>query len=238
MPSDPLGSNSGRSNSISLRSTTGHLIGVSFIGLMIAWKSTWTNVKKRPAEVHWSTAFNQINSEYRSAQADFFKNILMFDIGCIYMDLRAEISPDDIDNSLDRILRLVNNHGFAGFCTCQSGGHKNEIFSGKYHGEIMGGFRMSSPGHAVWQAVLDHTVEYFESYDAKWRFNNGLDSTTYARPLELWGREGCLALGPFSMTVAINEFLERHSLKKPSFLFKTLDFILYWNKFNGKKSLA
>ena len=93
---------------------------------------------RRPTEASWSSAFSQINSEYRSAQADFFKNILMFDLGGIYLDLRGEISPDDIDNSLDRILRDVNTHGFVGFSVCQSERHKNEIFYGKYSGEIMG----------------------------------------------------------------------------------------------------
>jgi len=194
-----------------------------------------TRAIQRPAEAHWPVAFSKINSEYRSAQADFFKNILMFDLGGVYLDLRGEISADHIDDSLDCILRLIDKHGFAGFCACQSGGHKKEISGGKYAGEIMGGFRMSSPRHAVWQAVLDHTVAYFRCYNSMWHMNNRYDCTTYARKVEPWGRDGCLALGPFCMTVAINEFLDKNSLKKSSFLLKTLDQILYWNKFNGNK---
>ena len=45
----------------------------------------------------------------------------------------------------------------------EGGGHKKEVFGGKY-GEIMMEFFISVPGHPIWQILIDKMLDAMEEY--------------------------------------------------------------------------
>lgn len=173
---------------------------------MIEW--VWNNSTEAQFEI-----FTRINPIYGAARADFFRYLLMYRVGGVYLDIKStSIVPlSDIIRPKDELLiskwEINSNSGSRIF-----GKHKELLRLNV--DEFQQWFLISKPNHPVFSAVLDYVSEQIaqSSQIRKSKF----------------GRLGVLELtGPIAFTKVVNEFLNHKSLRvidsyKEGFRYKTL----------------
>lgn len=138
-------------------------------------------------------AYNSINPLYGAARADFFRYLLMYQDGGVYLDVKSGCSRplDDIIEDDDELLlsRWDNQPGgkFEGWGAHLDDGVPNELQS--WH-------IICRPGHPLMKAVIDTVLHNLHTYSMR---QQGV------------GKFGVLrTTGPLAYTRAIEPLLDRH----------------------------
>ena len=138
--------------------------------------------------------FQRIRPEYGAARADFFRYLLLYKVGGIYLDVKA--APDlPFDTILRDDDRFLLSHW--------SNNKKDEEYEGYgMHpelgpdGELQQWLIIGAPGHPYMKAVIDTILQNIDRYFPS---------------LHGVGRHGVLQLtGPITYTHAINRILREH----------------------------
>jgi len=132
------------------------------------WKYTFYDEKERHAFIrdHYDArmlkAYERINPLYRAARADFFRYLLVFRLGGIYLDIKsgASRSFDDIVGNHAYLLSHWNN-GPGG--THPGWGMHFKNFP---NGEFQQWHLASVPGHVFLKAVIERVLHNIEHYSA------------------------------------------------------------------------
>ncbi len=146
-------------------------------------------------EASMLAAFDRINPEYGAAQADFFRYLLMYKEGGVYLDVKSSIHLP-LDTLID------GNPGYV-IAQWDNGVGQNHEDWGVHDdlrhvpgGEFQQWHIVCAPGHPFLRAVIDSVVERIRDY-----------SLWHGGP----GRGGVLRLtGPITYTLAIAPLLDAH----------------------------
>jgi mannosyltransferase OCH1-like enzyme len=110
------------------------------------------------ASPHTLNAYKKINPAYGAARADFFRYVLMYNEGGVYLDIKSSASMP-----FDRILRkddqflLLNWPGKP---------HKYELFTETDgYGEYLNWCIITKPKHPYLKAVIDDVIQLIDSYN-------------------------------------------------------------------------
>lgn len=110
--------------------------------------------------------YNLISPKYRAAQADFFRYLLIYKMGGVYMDIKASFYTPLRDNLLDTdkyILYHWDNDPQTGRYPRM--GYFKEIPEDKYpHGEFPQGFIISVAGHPILREVILRVMRLLDEY--------------------------------------------------------------------------
>ena len=155
-------------------------------------------------------AYDRINPRYGAARADFFRYLLIYRVGGVYLDLKSGLTKrlDDIVSSHEYLLSHWDN-GPDGTHPGW-GGH----FSNFPQGEFQNWYVAAAPPHAILRAVIEQVLNNIENYTVE-RFGVGPEGVFYTT-------------GPVAYTEAIvpllksaNYHLERTNYKM-GFIFNAL----------------
>ena len=140
--------------------------------------------------------YSKISKQYGAARADFFRYLLMYREGGVYLDIKSSLSrpldevllPDDVyilsnwDNSSEGSHAGWGLHQEIDFLEC---------------GEYQQWHIVSAPGHPFLKAVIDRVIQNIETYNV---LRAGV------------GQLGVLrTTGPIAYTLAIDEIKEKHA---------------------------
>lgn len=140
--------------------------------------------------------FERINPDYGAARSDFFRYLLLYHTGGVYLDVKSRFL-----RPLDAVLRgdegfIVSHWDNAPGEPHEGWGFHEEI-ADQTRGEIQQWHVIAAPGHPFLRAVIERVVSNIETY-RPWRDRVG------------W--RGVLRLtGPISFTQTIAPLLDRHA---------------------------
>lgn len=131
--------------------------------------------------------YNRININYGAARADFFRYLLLYKEGGVYLDIKSSMSYP-----LNHVIKENDEFILAHWpCVC----HKN-LLSNKF-GEFQQWHIICKPHHPYLKAVIDNVVKNINNYD--------LD--TYGT-----GKLAVLKItGPIAYTESIKPILQNHN---------------------------
>jgi len=130
--------------------------------------------------------YNKINPIYRAARCDFFRYLLIYKKGGVYLDIKSAMSKP-----LDNIILEKDTYYLSHW--------KKKDWSNKYppNGELQQWFIVAPPKHPFLKNVINKMCERILDKDNKRRGKRGVLYTT----------------GPFVYTEAINELLPKYRHK-------------------------
>lgn len=139
--------------------------------------------------------YNRINPKYGAAKADFFRYLLMYKIGGVYLDIKS-----NFNGPIDAVLLPNDKYILAGWCN--EDGEQYEGF-GKWpelkhlpNGEFQQWHIICVPGHPFLKSVINSIISNTQKYKP-WK--NGV------------GGKGVLNLtGPIAYTLAIDPIKSMH----------------------------
>ncbi len=137
-------------------------------------------------------AFNSINPLYGASRSDFFRYLLMYKVGGVYLDIKSTVSRplDSITTGNQYILSHWDN----GPTGTHSGWGLH--FPDFPRGEFQQWYIAASPGHPFLKSVIELVLHNIENYSPQ---HFGV------------GREGVLkTTGPIAYTQAIRPHLHQH----------------------------
>ena len=143
--------------------------------------------------------YHSIHKEYGASRADFFRYLLMYKVGGVYLDIKSSL-----DEPLDKVLRPDDVYVLSRWNNGQSGGRHAPQEGWGRHGQLKryGGDEfqqwhvIAAPGHPFLRAVIEKVERNIEKY------NPILHGT---------GRRGTLWIsGPIAYTLAIAPLLNRY----------------------------
>ena len=99
--------------------------------------------------------YNRINPKYGAARADFFRYLLMYNEGGVYLDIKSAMKV-----SLDKILKPDDEYILSHWeCPCQY-----NLLDSEY-GEFQQWHIICKPKHPFLKEVIDNVVKNIQNYD-------------------------------------------------------------------------
>ena len=160
--------------------------------------------------------FNKINPVYGAARADFFRYLLIYKMGGVYLDIKSTT-----DLPLDEVINKYDSFLLSHWCN----GPAQKFEGWGLHGDLLhidGGefqqwFIASAPGHPFLKAVIENVIANID------RYNPALHGT---------GRRGVLRLtGPVAYTLAIFPLLASNKYR---YVNSEVDLGLRYTIFSGE----
>lgn len=136
--------------------------------------------------------FQRIDPRYGAARADFFRYLLMYKVGGVYLDIKS-VATRPIELQDDDMLLLANWKRISG--EFDWGGHYElrNIAEGEYQQWHI----VCAPGHPCLKAVLENVMANIDAYDPS---------------LHGIGKKGVLRVtGPVAYTMAIHRIKDEHA---------------------------
>ena len=134
--------------------------------------------------------FRMISPDYRAAQADFLRYLIVYSLGGVYLDIKSSMERplDEILLPSDRNIIYHWNNDVEG---CYKGfGYYPDLPRDRFpYGEFHQGFVISSPGHPILRAVILDVLKRLDNYNP---FTTGVG---------LWGV--LRTTGPIAYSLAI-----------------------------------
>ena len=148
------------------------------------------------------------------ARSDLCRPWVLFTYGGMWLDLRSPPAGDPDGIGLETVPRWFGGQ-VPPLLLVYGGQWQAELnLPDPKYGEIMNGFSMSIIRHPVWPLVWAEAVDRVRSYPERWRRGAeagkpGWDYTLryIAKPIEMFGKNGVLCLGPLSMTKIVFAYL-------------------------------
>jgi mannosyltransferase OCH1-like enzyme len=140
--------------------------------------------------------YERINPDYGPARADFFRYLLIYALGGVYLDIKSGISKplDFVLSPTDTYLlshwRNAHGESHAGW------GLHSEVATILPRGEYVNWFVISQAGHPFLRQVIEHVCKRIERYDS---MRDGLGKLAVLR-----------TTGPIAYSLAIEEIRKKH----------------------------
>lgn len=121
--------------------------------------------------IDYLKTYNSINCSYPAARADFFRYLLMYEMGGLYLDLRAGLTKnidDIIQPSTEYVLLHWGDNMEGGFMRrgrWRSRPMTSSVIPGSPHGEFIQGIIVSTPKHVFLKAVIDSVELNIKQYE-------------------------------------------------------------------------
>ena len=134
--------------------------------------------------------FRMISPDYRAAQADFLRYLIVYALGGVYLDVKSSMERplDQILLPSDRNIIYHWNNDIEG--PYKGFGYYPDLPRERFpHGEFHQGFVISSPGHPILRAVILDVLKCLDNYNP---FTTGVG---------LWGV--LRTTGPIAYSLAI-----------------------------------
>lgn len=110
--------------------------------------------------------FRMISPDYRAAQADFLRYLIVYSLGGVYLDIKSSMERplDEILLPSDRNIIYHWNNDVEG---CYKGfGYYPDLPRDRFpYGEFHQGFVISSPGHPILRAVILDVLKCLDNYN-------------------------------------------------------------------------
>lgn len=116
--------------------------------------------------------YKKISPKYRAAQSDFFRYLLMYRFGGVYMDIKASMSQPLSEVLLPEDKYIVYHWDNAPGQRYQGFGYFAELEREKFpYGEFPQGFIISVPGHPILRETILEVMRRIDTYSP---FNEGI----------------------------------------------------------------
>lgn len=148
--------------------------------------------------------YDRINPDYGPARADFFRYLLLYEQGGVYLDIKSSLRCP-----LDSVLRADDAYLLAHWKNALGEPHTGwglwpELTNGLVRGEYVNWFIIAAPRHPYLQRVIERVTERIERYVA---VRDGV------------GKQGVLrTTGPIPYTLAIEEIRAVHPHRRVEYV--------------------